>query len=369
MAIGVGASALLVATALPASADDHVVVDNLVSPLGFAVDDDGTLVVAEAFAGLLTEVAPDGTRTELASAPPGSGTAGVALTKNGSIYYTLTLPPEQGGAPDTALARVNPDGSTQVLASLAEFEAANNPDADNTYGLLAAKKSTCFMRVSKFEELIGPARYKGQVESNPYAVADEGYGSALVADAAGNSIVRVAGGQVSTVAVLPAINQKLDKPTMRKLMRQINRKLEKADKDPVPRDYFDSCIGKLYASNPVPTDVEIGPDGYLYVSTLPGFPELPGYARVFKVDAGDGSYSTAARGLTGATDLAVAADGTIYVSELFAFQVSAIAPDGGPVSSTFVDCPVAVEIDSAGDVLVARGGLCDDSPGQIVRLD
>jgi hypothetical protein len=369
LAIGVGASALLVATALPATADDHVVADNLTSPLGFAVADDGTLVVAEAFAGLLTQIDPDGTRTELASAPPGSGTAGVALTKNGSIYYTLTLPPEQGGAPDTTLARVNPDGSTQVLASLAEFEAENNPDADNTYGLLAAKKSTCYTRVSKFEELIGPARYKGQIESNPYAVADEGYGSAVVADAAGNSIVRVVGGNVSTVAVLPPINQELDKPTMRKLVRQVNRKLEKAGKDPVDKDYFDSCIGKAYASNPVPTDVEIGPDGYLYVSTLPGFPELPGYARVFKVDAGSGAFTTAAKGLTGATDLAVADDGTIYVSELFGYQVSAIAPNGGPVTSTFVDCPTAVEVASNGDVLVARGGLCDDSPGQIVRLD
>ena len=136
LALGVGASALVVASAPPATADDHVVADNLTSPLGFAVADDGTLYVAEAFAGLLTQIDPDGTRTELASAPPGSGTAGVALTNNGSVYYTLTLPPEVGGAPETALARVNPDGSTQVLASLSDFEAANNPDADNEYGVL-----------------------------------------------------------------------------------------------------------------------------------------------------------------------------------------------------------------------------------------
>ena len=151
--------------------------------------------------------------------------------------------------------------------------------------------------------------------------------------------MRVVNGKVSTVAVLPPINQKLDKPTVRKLMRQVNRKLEKAGKDPIARDYFDVCIGEKFASNPVPTDVEVGPDGYLYVSTLPGFPELPGYARVFKVHRWRRRVLDGGHGLTGATDLAVADDGTIYVSELFAFQVSAIAPDGGPVSSTFVDCP------------------------------
>ena len=282
LGVGLGVMALVIASAPPASADHHVLADNLVSPLGFAVADDGTLYVAEAFAGLLTQIDPNGDRTELASAPPGSGTAGVALTKNGSVYYTLTLPPEQGGAPDTALARVNPDGSTEVLASLADFEAENNPDADNVYGIL--KKNNCYDALAKFPKFVGPPRYKGQIESNPYAVADEGYDSALVADAAGNSIVRVASGQVSTVAALPPIMQELDKPTVRKLMRQINRKYEKKDKDPIPRDTFDSCIGKKYASNPVPTDVEIGPDGHFYVSTLPGFPELPGYARVFKVN-------------------------------------------------------------------------------------
>ena len=368
LAVGLGAMALVVASAPPASADGHVLADKLVSPLGFAVADDGTLYVAEAFAGLLTQIDPNGDRTELASAPPGSGTAGVALTKNGSVYYTLTLPPEQGGAPESSLARVNPDGSTEILASLSDFEAANNPDADNEYGLLSDGK--CFNRVSKYEKYIGgPVRYSGQIESNPYAVADEGYGSAVVADAAGNDIVRVVNGKVSTVAVLPAINQKLDKPTMRKLMRQVNRRLAKADMDPVAKDYFDVCIGEKFASNPVPTDVEVGPDGNFYVSTLPGFPELPGYARVFKVNAATGALNVVAKGFTGATDLAVADDGTIYVSELFAFQVSTIAPGGGPVSSTFVDCPTAVEVDSNGDVLVARGGLCGPDSGQIIRLD
>ena len=34
-------------------------------------------------------------------------------------------------------------------------------------------------------------------------------------------------------------------------------------------------IGKTYAFEAVPTDVELGPDGMLYVSVLPGGPEDP----------------------------------------------------------------------------------------------
>ena len=294
LAVGIGAVALVATSAMPASAGDDVVADNLVSPLGFAVGDDGTLYVAEAFAGLLTKIETDGTRTELASAPPGSGTAGVALSPKGNAFYTLTLPPEVGTPPETALAVAYRNGGHKRLASLSDYEAANNPDAGNTYGITS--DGTCYDGVKPYERFLGPVRYKGQIESNPYAVAWQSPSNLLVADAAGNDILRVRNGRVSTVAVLPPIAQELDKPTVRKLMRQVNRKLERRGKDPIPRDSFDVCIGEKYASNPVPTDVEIGPDGNLYVSTLPGFPELPGYARVFKVDPATGAYSTVAKG-------------------------------------------------------------------------
>ena len=366
LGVGVATLALIGMTAPTASAD-QVVADNLQSPLGFAVADDGTLYVAEAFAGLLTEIKPNGNRSEIASAPPGSGTSGVALAQNGDAHYTLSLPPEQGTPPDTALAVAHKDGSTEVLASLADFEAQNNPDAGNQYGIL--DDGACLNDFSQFPRFLGPAQYTGQIESNPYAVADEGYGSVLVADAAGNDIVRVVNGKVSTVAVLPPINQTLDKPTVRKQVRQINRKLERRGKDPVPADSLDSCIGKKYASNPVPTDVEIGPDGNYYVSTLPGSPEMPGYSKVFKINAVTGALHVVAKGLTSGTDLAVADDGTIYVTQLFAaFSVATIAPGSKTATSEqFVACPTAVEI-SNGDVYVAHNGVCGPDPGEIIKL-
>lgn len=370
LGVGTAALALLVATALPASATgSDPLADDLTTPLGFAVASDGTLYVAEAFAGRLTQVTANGDHTEIASAPPGSGTAGVATTTNGWVYYTLTLPPERGTPPETALARVKPGGTPQILASLSDYEEQNNPDADNVYGLL--KKNKCFYDAKALSDFLGPPRYKGGIESNPYAVADDVYGGAVVADAAGNSIVRVLDGKVSTVAVLPPIKQILDKPTLRKEVRRINRKLERQGKDRIPRSSLDTCIGKPYASNPVPTDVEVGPDGNYYVSTLPGFPEAAGTSRVFRINALSGAVRTVAKGFTGGVDLAVAEDGTIYVAELFAFQVSRIDPgDSTASTSTFVECPTAVEISKAGDVLVAEGAICGPpgAAGRIVQL-
>ena len=80
-----------------------------------------------------------------------------------------------------------------------------------------------------------------------------------------------------------------------------------------------------------------------------------------------------ASGFTGAVDLAVASDGTIYVAELFAFQVSRVDPGHSSASaSTFVECPSAVEIGRGGQLFAAEAGICSDGPpqpGRIVRVD
>ena len=362
--------AFVAATAVPASAiTGEVVADNLTSPLGFAVAPDGTLYVAEAFAGKLTKIDTSDNRTEIAHAPPGSGTSGVALADNGSVYYTLSLPPEKGTPPETDLAVVKPDGSTHIVASMSDYEAANNPDSINTYGFV--KKSECQDVANSLSDFIGPASFTGVVESNPYAVADEGYGSEIVADAAGNDILRVHNGQVSTVAVLPPIPQQMQEKTVRKAMRQINRKLIKHGQEPLPLDTLDPCIGKTYQSNPVPTDVEFGPDGNLYVSTLPGFPENPRTSRVYRVNPNTGAMHVVARDLTGSTDLAVTSDGIIYVAEFGAFEVRRIDPSD-PLASTFtyVNCPTAIEATDTDELLVAEGGICGgQDPGKIAKLN
>lgn len=70
--------------------------------------------------------------------------------------------------------------------------------------------------------------------------------------------------------------------------------------------------------NPVPTSVEIGPDGDIYVGFLTGFPWPQGAARVERWSGGQ--LKTTYKGLTAVTGLLVAKDGTIYAVELGVFE-------------------------------------------------
>jgi sugar lactone lactonase YvrE len=101
----------------------------------------------------------------------------------------------------------------------------------------------------------------------------------------------------------------------------------------------------MYNFEPVPTDVELGPDGLLYVTLLPGGPEDPSLGArgaVYSVDPDTGEVALVAGGFLGATDLAIAPDGRIYVAELFGDQISTVSGTG---AQPFVEVrqPAAVE--------------------------
>jgi DNA-binding beta-propeller fold protein YncE len=166
------------------------------------------------------------------------------------------------------------------------------------------------------------------VESHPYAVAAIDPGTVVVADAAGNDLLVVHGnGVVRTLAVLPP--QPL----------QVTSELQQGLGLP------ECTIGASYGFEAVPTDVEVGPDGLLYVSTLPGGPEDPSLGArgsVYTVDPNSGAVHRIATGFAGATNVAVAPDGAVYVAELFGGQVSQIVGAGGvPVAS--VPFPAGLE--------------------------
>ena len=89
----------------------------------------------------------------------------------------------------------------------------------------------------------------------------------------------------------------------------------------------DCVVGVTYAFESVPTDVEVGRDGSLYVTTLPGGPESPvlgARGAVWKVNPWTGHARKVAGGFLGATNLAIGKHGTIYVAELFAGQISVV---------------------------------------------
>lgn len=89
--------------------------------------------------------------------------------------------------------------------------------------------------------------------------------------------------------------------------------------------------------NPVPTGVDIGPDGAIYVSFLSGFPFEPGSTRIEQYSA-DGELQQTYEGLTLATDVLVTDDGTIYAVEMAAgLGDRGFIPDSGRVVTVSED--------------------------------
>ena len=149
----------------------------------------------------------------------------------------------------------------------------------------------------------GSARpYSGIKESNPYAVEAADGGGWFVADAAANAVLHVDDdGDVETALVLPV--QRLT----------ITRAL--ANANDLPR----CTVGKTWRYEPVPTDVEEGAAGRLYVTLLPGGPGEGDRGKLIRYNPNTDRTATLARRLVGATNLALA-NGRIFVNQLFGEQ-------------------------------------------------
>jgi hypothetical protein len=223
---------------------------------------------------------------------------------------------------------------------------------DVLYGVLDPSEA-CAAAAAPLEPIIGPLAQPGDVNPNPYAVAIDTDGTKVVADAGGNGLLRVSanGRSVQLITLLPPVVQELTADVIAGLIEQINGELP-PDVDPLPAYALDACVGEDYSGHPVPTDVEIGPDGNYYVSSLPGFPEQDG--GVFRVNRWSNAVTRIASGLHGAVDLAVASDGTIYVAELFGGSIAVIEA-GVVVDRIPLATPGAVEV--RGGTLYATSGV------------
>lgn len=332
-------------TASAAAAPDvHVVADGLAGPLALAVQGNGDVVVAQSFAGVLTRVTADGTRTDLVSLP-GEELAGVSAASRAGAVYTHSL----GEGPDAVarVERVDRRGRVEVLADLGAHERTANPDGTTTYGLRDLATSCAEQLPEGF-----PASYTGEVYSHPYATATARSGRTVVADAGGNALLEVdARGGVRTLAALPA--------------QPATVTAEVAAAQGLP----DCVVGARYWFEPVPTDVEVGPRGEYYVSLLPGGPEDPSLGSrgsVVRVDPG-GRVTTVLTGLLGAAGVAVDGRGRVYATELFGGRVVRAVP-GSTTGEVVVELPLPSDVDaSRGDLWVTTGVLGES--GQVVRLD
>lgn len=318
-----GTGLMLTIGVVPASAAtvSAPLASGLAGPLQLAVASNGTVYVGEDFAGKLTKIDKHGRVSTVRTVAPGSEVAGVDVRGSGTLVYTTTSGiSEETSATASALVRVLPNGRPRQLADLLYYEQHHNPDRINHYGF-SHLAPACAATLPPF---IPTDQYAGLVDTHPYAVATVGNGW-IVADAAGNDLLRVsANGHVSTLAVLPA-------------QPPVAITADNVDALGLPP----CAVGATYTAEPVPTDVELGPDGQLYVSTLAGGP-APG--SVYRVDPRSGAVRRIATGFAGATNLAVTPTGTIYVAELYSGQISKVVGTG---SHPVVHLPDPAGLESA----------------------
>jgi hypothetical protein len=343
------AGALVLGTALPTQAGGTptttVMNSDVLAPFNLSVSRHGVFV-ADGFTGQLSELV-DGELQPAAEVVGAEEVAGVDVNGGGRLAWVQTNYTE--GASSLEVRGAN---GYSLSADLWGYEERRNPDRKVEYGV--DDPSDCVR--AALEAIEAPVEYTGIVESHPYSVASWKDGSWLVADAAGNDILAVdRRGRTSVVAVLPP--------------QPLTFTAEQAASLGLP----DCVVGETYRFEPVPTDVEVGADGTIYVSTLPGGPESPelgARGSVWKINPNNGKARLVATGFLGATNLAVDAAGKIYVTELFAGRVSTVHK-GAP--KPFVEIPGALSVETSArglwvGTLAPIGEQGPEGPGTIVRV-
>jgi hypothetical protein len=337
----VSGTAVAAPSGYPPPSGPVIVAEGLVTPLSFDVSARGDLYVGQAFAGVLTHVPKRGAPTDVVTGAP--EVVAVSVDR-GVLTWAESIHDEATFAPVSAVLKKRAHDGTVTEVDLLAYESQTNADGGVTYGVLGLSPA-CQATLPPF---LQPST--GGIDSHPYGSVST-HGGTYVADAGANAVLRVdRRGQVSTVAVLP--------PTVVDLTPEM-----------VAAAGLDPCVADGAAHlEPVPTDVEVGKHGMLYVSTLPGGPEdgsLGANGSVYRVHPRTGAVEMVATGFAGATNVAVAPNGTVYVAEMFGGKVSAISRSGDVSTVLEVAEPAAVEWHS-GRLYVSSGVFTQ--PGAVVAL-
>lgn len=379
-----GASALALAATLaaaPAQAhgrDRHhdrepeVVASGLVGPLSLTVGQGNDVYVSQSFAGVLSKIDKHGDISTVTAVDPETGSVSGVDWKGGKLYYLEG--DFSGEVPDVHVAMIDKRGNHSIVSdNLWEHEIANNPDAGASYGFVGLGGS-CADQLAALEagfpeelaEVPFLQEYGGIVESNPYQLVVDHDGTIYVADAAANAVVEVdrRTGAISTVSVIPATPIQFTE----ELEAMYEGYLEQAAAEleiEMDTDVPDCLVGQTFTPEPVPTDVQLGRQDTLYVSTLQGGAgELLPLSKVYAVDARSGAASEVAGGMHGATGLAVLPNGHMFVAELFGGEVSIIRRGSSTAETLFAaDSPADVAVQGA--FLYATTGVFGD--GSVVR--
>lgn len=349
----VGAGLAAVATSPAEAASERAgasstIARGLLSPLSVAVGADGTRYFTQNFAGVLHKQRP-GKKVRVLYTSKNHAEVGAVSERDGTVRFATT------NGSRAFLMGIRPGGSPRRIADLSGYETRANPDRKVTYGFVDLPTDCA----AQFPADGMPPSYQGIVESHPYATTQTADGTTYVADAAANAILAVRpSGKVRTVAVLPATTL------------TVNASF--AEQAQLP----ECAVGQRYRFEGVPTDVEIGPRGRLYVTTLPGGPEdgsMGAAASVYRINPKTGAVRKIAGGLVSATGLAVTPRGDLLVSELFPGRITRIHAGA---KSTFAATPFPGDVEwsrsgvfATTNVLSGLSGQPGDVPdGKVVRF-
>lgn len=274
-------------------------------------------------------VSPDGEQTEVATLPSlltsqeANGGSRLAVL-DGVLYAT------SGGWIEAA-----GDEAMPLMASIVEVGNGEVMEVANAWALETAENPDGFI-----------------LEAHPYGLTAGPDGLLWVADAGANSLFTVdpTSGEMSIVAVFDGVES------------------------PLPNE---ARAGAM-ESDPVPTGVVVGEDGVAYVSFLPGFPFIPGSAKVVMVGA-DGVVSDYASGLTMLTDLRLGSDGELYAVQFGQFTEQGPMPDSGAIirvkegdaSEMVLDglsFPTSIDFTEAGDAYITINGVGAPGSGEVVMV-
>ena len=315
-----------------------VLVEGLNNPRGIAAGGAGSVLVAESGNGKLTLVEPRRRGAPMvrtfATLPvdpeTGNGPTDVAFKSLNKVWAVLSGPPEETGGDFGRLVRLNRKGKVVESIDIAAYQ-VGDPDPDDQEDL--------------------------PEESNPNGLALLPGGGVLVADAAGNDLLKVdTRRNITTVARF------------------------KPELVPWPAGLpFPGPVepGEPFPAESVPTAVAIGPDGAWYVSELKGFPFPQGASRIWRIEPGAsarpaipanpnvGQCRTVGTGFTSVIDLAFGRDGTMYVLEIVKNGLLGVEVFGEPPIGALWAVRGGTKTELATGTLMAPGGVAVSYDGTL----
>lgn len=330
------------------------VATGLNSPMGVLVAPDGSVWVIDSGMGGDAEVPGVDTATgEPIVAKLGDTAQIVQVDPSGKQSVAVNLPSILQGMEATGGARLALLDDTLYATSGFWIESAG-ADAAPNMAIIAKIENGQVSEVANLWDLETSQNPGGFIkEAHPYGLAAGPDGNLWVTDAGANDLLKIdpATGAVEVVAVFDGVPS------------------------PLPND----ARGGAMESDPVPTGIAFGADGNAYVSFLPGFPFLPGSAKVVKVTPA-GQVSDYATGLTMVTDLRAGPDGNMYAVQVGQFTEQGPVPNSGAiirvkagdaseVVMSGLSFPTSIDFNAAGDAYVTINGIGAPGSGQVVKYD